>query len=73
MPKYMLWFAFMQVEATIVEEEHEDLSYEEPVQDDQDTMCELQPLAAASTKAVSTLNTSFMQPCLTFSSFSVHY
>lgn len=73
MPKNVLCFAFMQVEAMIVEEEHEDLSYEEAFQDDQDDMFELQPLAAVSTKAVSTPNASFMQPCLTFSSFSVHY
>lgn len=72
MPESILCFAFIQVEAMIVEEEHEGLSCE-AVQDEENATCLQQSLAAVSEKDVSTLVISFKQLCLAFSSFSVHY
>uniref|UniRef100_A0A3Q3A3N6 Si:dkey-25g12.4 n=1 Tax=Kryptolebias marmoratus TaxID=37003 RepID=A0A3Q3A3N6_KRYMA len=68
-----VFFAFMQVEASIVEEEQEDVDWDEVFQDDMEATSPQQSLTAVSRKAVSTLIRSFMQLCLAFSSFSVHY
>lgn len=59
MLKRILYFTFIQVEATIVEEEHEDLSCE-ALQDDEDAASLQHSLAAVSRKDVSTLVISFL-------------